>query len=281
MPKLSKSLVLLAAATHIAAAPLTFSTPAYALKGDVTLPEPYVSRAFDAVLLPIDSTVRTVFALNAADQGVLVLAVQPGGVADSQGIEPGDVLYEIRGHKVVNPIELDEIAYYWITQGVFDFGFDYYRAGVLTIASAVITLELYEEVVDITTVSSWESWTVETSFSYEEFYAEYSEELTESYESSEIAVEETVTSEEFAEEVTEEATEETEDVSEEDVTVEDDSVDEGVDDADDSAEDSDDVSNDGAEDDAPEDDQTEDDSGDDSADDEGADDGGDEGGDEE
>lgn len=288
MPKIAKSLVLLAAAAHIAAAPLTLSTTAFALTGNVTLPEPYVSRALDAVLLPINGDVRKVFALDAKDQGVLVLSVQPDGVADSQGIKPGDVLYEIRGHKIDSPIELDEIAYYWITQGVFDFGFDYYRAGVLTTASALITLELYEQVVDIATISSWEAWSVETSFSYEEFYAEYSEELTESYESSETTIEETVTSEEFAQEISEEESSETSD----DTDADDDGVDDaedadGVDDASDTdddgdgvddAADADDAGNDSVEDDSAEDDSAEDDSAEDDG---GEDDAGDEGGDEE
>ena len=291
MPRLVKSLVLLAAAAHLAAGPLTYATPSFALTGNVTLPQPYVSRAFDAVLLPIDSNVRAVFALNAADQGVLVLAVEPGGVADSQGIVPGDVLYEIRGHKIVSPIELDEVAYYWINQGIFDFGFDYYRAGVLATASALITLELYEAVIDISTVSSWEAWSVETSFSYEEFYAEYSEELTESYESSETIIEETATSEEFAEEITSE--------DEADAADDTDADDDGVDDAEDTDDDGDgvgdaeDTDDDGegvddsddtedAGDDSADEDTGEDDSGDDEGaeDDGGDDDGGDEGGDE-
>ncbi|WEK03985.1 MAG: PDZ domain-containing protein [Candidatus Devosia phytovorans] len=255
MLKLAKVLVLAAAATHLAVAPLAYSTSAYALAGDVSLPSPYVSRALDAVLLPIDDVVRDTFVLDPADEGVLVLAVEPGGVADSLGLEPGDVIAAVHGHKIVDPIELDEIVYYWILQGDFDFLFDVYRAGVLSTASWVITLELYEAAIDMASVASWTAWSVETSFSYEEFYAEYSEELTETYESSETIIEETVSSEEFTSE--EEFSEEDSDgdgiMDSEDgdddgdgVDDADDSDDDGMDDADDdSGDDGDDGGDDG------------------------------------
>lgn len=226
MKKIAKALVLVAAAAHLGAAPLAYSTPAYALAGDVALPAPYVSRALDAVLLPIDDTVRSVFALAADDQGVLVLATEPGGVADSQGVVPGDVIYQVHGHKIVEPIDLDEVVYYWILQGNTDFAFEYYRDGVLSTSDAVITLELYETAVDVTTVSTWTAWSTETSFTYEEFYEEYSVEITESYESSETTIEETVTSEDYSEEVTEEEVTE-EEVTEEEVTDEGEVTDDG------------------------------------------------------
>lgn len=270
MLKFAKVLVLAAAATHLAVAPLAYSTSAYALTGDVTLPSPYVSRALDAVLLPIDDTVRDTFALDPADQGVLVLATEPGGVADSLGLEPGDVISSVHGHKITDPIELDEVVYYWILQGDFDFAFDFYRAGVLSNASWVITLELYEAAVDMTSVASWTSWSVETSFSYEEFYEEYSVELTESYESSETLIEETVTSEEFSDEI---SSEESEDITDED------SDGDGIMDSEDGDDDGDGIDDAGDGDDDG-DGMDDADEGDDDAGDDG-DDGGDDGGDEE
>lgn len=273
MARLLKSLVLAAAAAHLAVLPLTYASPSYALTGDVVLPSPYVSRALDAVLLPIDSTVRSTFALGPKEEGVLVLAVQPGGVADSQGIEAGDVISQIRGRHIVDPIELDEIVYFWITQGMFDFGFDYYRAGVLATASALITLELYEEVIDIATVASWESWSVETSFSYAEFYEEYSEEITTSYESAETTIEETVSSEEFSEEaLSAEISDDTGDSDGDGVADAEDSDDDGdgVDDASDTDDDGDGVDDADDTEDAASDD-SEDDSGDDASDDSGDD----------
>lgn len=243
MLKFAKVLVLTAAAAHLAATPLLYASPSYALAGDVSLPSPYVSRALGAVLIPIDDSVRSVFALAAEDQGVLVLATEPGGVADSQGIMAGDVIAQVRGHKITDPIELDEVVYYWITQGIFDFGFDYYRDGILTAADLQITLELYETAIDMASVSSWSSWSVETSFSYAEFYEEYSVEMSESYETSESVIEESVTSEEFTDELTtEEATDEIDSDGDgiDDAEDTDDDGD-GIDDADDTDDDGDGV----------------------------------------
>lgn len=285
MLKFAKSLVIVASAAHLAVAPLAYSTSAYALAGDITLPPPYVSRAFDAVLIPIDNTVRTVFGLSATDQGVLVLATEPGGVADSQGILPGDVIYQVRGKKIVNPIDLDEVVYYWLLQNDYDFGFDYYRDGAIYSAAATITLELYETVIDVTTISSWSSWSTQTSFSYSEYYEEYSSEIVESYESSETTIEETVTSEEYAEEA---IAEDASDDSVDDADSADDGIDDsentddngdGVDDSEDDGSVDDGAEDDGS-DDASENDGSDDDGGDDGSEDDGADEGGDEGGDE-
>ncbi|NGP19352.1 PDZ domain-containing protein [Devosia aurantiaca] len=258
-------LLLLGAAAHLSVLPVAPIVSAYAQQA---LPAPYVSRAFDAVLLPIDGAVRSAFDLDSSVEGVLVLAVQPGGVADQQGVEPGDVIYEVKGRRITTPISLDEVVYYWLQQGIFDFGFDYYRAGVLSSASAYITLELYQEVIEITEITSWSVWSYE-EFSFEEYYEEYSEELIESYESSEELIEETVSSEEFSSEMSEEE-DDVDDAVEDDGTEDDAAEDDGSEDdmsEDDGSED------DGSEDDGADDDGSEDDGGEDDG---GEDDGGDE-----
>ena len=189
---------LLATATGLAAA---MALPA--LAGN--LPAPYVSRALEAVLIPVDAAVRDAFGLGANASGVLVLAVSPGGVADAAGIAPGDVIAKAHGRAVVEPILLDEIVYYWIQQGKFDFGFDGWRGGNAQSYSSTITLESYTTVIDVALISSWSSYSYE-SFSYSDYTAEYSSEISESYASSETTIEETSTSEEFAtEETTDEA----------------------------------------------------------------------------
>jgi len=200
------------------------ATPALA---DVALPAPYVSRALDAVLLPIDAGVRSAFALGASDSGVLVLATEPGGIADANGVLPGDVLSVIGGRKVRKPIDVDTIVYYWIVDGVTDFTWDIYRGGDVVEVYTLISEESYWEVMDVTTVESW-SISSESSFTYEEYWSEYSEEITETYESSETLIEETMTSEEFTSEM-EESTEEIEEWSEdieEDATEEEDASEE-------------------------------------------------------
>jgi flagellar biosynthesis GTPase FlhF len=195
--------------------PLALSTAAAALVlaaapalADVALPAPYVSRALDAVLLPTDAQVHTAFELTSDDKGVLVLATEPGGVADAYGIIPGDVLEMVGGQRVSSPIEVDEIVYYWILEGIFDVDFGVWRGGHQVEVVGTITEDSYWEVIEVSTVETWASWEVETSFSYEEYYAEYSEEIVETYEYSETVIEETVTSEKFTTEMSEEITEE-------------------------------------------------------------------------
>lgn len=161
-----------------------------------TLPAPYVSRALDALLIPVDDTVRGAFGLSNNDQGVMILATSPNGVAEAAGIIPGDIIGKAYGQDVYEPIKLDQIVYYWLNKGVSDFGFDIWQNGTAQYISSLITVESYTEVIDITTVSSWSSYSSE-SFSYEEYTAEYSEELIESYESAEMMIEEATSSEEF------------------------------------------------------------------------------------
>ena len=170
-----------------------------------TLPAPYVSHALDAVLIPIDASVQAAFGLAATEKGVLVLAVAPGGVAETAGIAPGDVIGKAYGQTISDPIKLDEIVYYWIQKGTFDFGFDAWHAGAETYYTSTISLESYSTVIDVTTVSTWSSYSY-AGFSYAEYSSEYSSEITESYSASETTVEQTATSEEFvAQETTDEA----------------------------------------------------------------------------
>lgn len=205
MRSFRKAVALLACAAHLTLATAGYSTTATAAGGH-TLPSPYVSRAFDAVLLPIDDSVRAAFNLDPSETGVFVLAVEPGGVADLQGVAPGDVISEVKGHAILEPIQLDEVVYYWLGKGTTDFGYTYYRAGKPTRAKTSITLEQYTTIIEIATVATWVSWSVDASFSYSEFYSEYSEELTASYESSETTIETESASAEFDDAATDDAT---------------------------------------------------------------------------
>ncbi len=188
--------------------------PAAAASG---LPAPFVSRALDAVLIPIDGSVQKAFGLSADETGVLVLAVAPGGVADAAGVAPGDVISTAHGHAVKDPISLDEIVYYWIQKGSFDFGFDGWHGGKAQTYTSTITLESYSAVIDVAVVASWSSYSYE-SFSYAEYTTEYSSEISESYSSSETMIEETTSSAEFATEETATDTTATEDTTATDTT---------------------------------------------------------------
>ncbi len=185
-----------------------------------SLPAPYVSRALEAVLIPIDGAVKSAFGLTAEEKGILVLAVAPGGVAETAGIEPGDVIGLVSGKVLVDPITLDEIVYYWIEKGTFDFGFVGWHGGTAKTYPATITLESYSAVIDVTTVSTWASYAYE-SFSYAEYTAEYSSEISESYAASETTIEETTSSEEFVAEETALERSTTEETTTEDATTED------------------------------------------------------------
>lgn len=204
MTRMKTSVLNLALSTTTAALGLGVAPAA----ADIALPAPYVSRALDAVLLPIDEDVRATFGLAGDDEGVLVLATEPGGVADAADIVPGDVIHMIGGQEVASPIEVDEIVLYWILEGIVDFDLGVYRDGGYVEVISTISEEIYWEVIEITTIETWSSWEMETSFSYEEFYAEYAEEMIESYEYSEAVIEETVTSEDFGAEMSEEVYEE-------------------------------------------------------------------------
>jgi hypothetical protein len=240
---------------------------------DIKLPSPYLSRSLDAVLLPIDDSVRTVFNLFADDTGVFVVSTAPGGVADNYGILPGDVISFLDGKPVSAPIDLDTFVYYWLVQGYTDYVWDIYRAGQSYTYESSITEDLWYETYDYSVISTWSSYSSE-SFSYEEFYSEYSSEISESYESSESYIEETASSEEYSAEMSEESSDQTsEDVTDSEETGDDSAMDDA---SDDSA--MDDAADDGSMDDAA-DDSAMDDSADDGSMDDGSMDDGSDGGD--
>lgn len=166
------------------------------------LPNPYVSRALDAVLLPVDDGVISAFGLHPDDFGSLVLATQPGGSADKAGILPGDVISIVRGKPVYDPVELDSVVWYWIMQGVADFGWELYRGEEYYYVDWLVTEEEFWTEIDISEAASWTSWSYE-SWSYSEYYESYSEVMIEEYSYSESWIEETVTSEEFVSETVE------------------------------------------------------------------------------
>lgn len=222
-----KSAALALTMTAPLAAGLAVLSPVAAMAA-VTLPAPYVSRALDAVLMPVDAAVADAFGLGAGTTGVLVVATDPDGLAAAAGIEPGDVIDFVRGEAILTPAELDEVVYYWIKQGAFDFEIKALRAGKPYAAATTVTLEAWESVIDVAVVQSWSSYSYE-SFSYSEYYAEYSEEITESYESSEAMIEESVTSEEFeADMMTEDEMAAADDAAAEEAAAEDGAVDDAA-----------------------------------------------------
>lgn len=243
MPFTPRALLRAAGAALFLALPATlastvlFPTEATAQTKKAALPAPYVSKALGAVLIEVTPEVRKAFNLKKKKQGVLILSVQPGGVAAKQGLKPGDVIDNLKkggkggtkasdkskGKKVRKPQDLDAILLYWLNEGYDGFYFVGSRGGVYFLDYGTVTLDEYYYVYDLTTVSSWDSEWYGASYAYEEYsysYSEtittYSEEITESYEYSETYAEEMTSSEEFVSELAEADVEMTaEEVSEE------------------------------------------------------------------
>ncbi|RUM06402.1 PDZ domain-containing protein [Rhizobium chutanense] len=177
--------------------PLTGYSAAYAAPPPAHgLPSPQISKALDALLLPVNKAVIKKFKLAKGEHGVLVLSVKKGGVADKQGIKPGDVLSEVHGHKVHKPVDVDVAVSRDLKAGKSDIALAVLRDGAPVAVAAVITVEEYNEAISVTEVSSWESDTSETSFSYSEYVSEETQTIESSYESEETTVEEAMTQEE-------------------------------------------------------------------------------------
>lgn len=180
-------------------ASLVFAHPIAPARADTQLPAPYVSRALDAVLMPIDGKVRRAFNLSPKADGVYVVSVQPGGVAAKNDIRPGDVISRVKGKDVVKPIDLDTAVYYWIKHGTTDFVFDGYRGQTIYHPRSSITLALFDAAIDLATIATWGSVSY-SGFSYSSYYSEYSVSITESYSSSETTIETTASSESYSSE---------------------------------------------------------------------------------
>jgi hypothetical protein len=160
------------------------------------MPAPQISKALDALLLPINKAVAKKFKLAKGEHGVFVLSVKPGGIADKQGIKPGDVLSEVHGHKVHKPIDVDVAVSRDLKAGHFDIALGLLRDGAPVAVAAVITMESYNEAISVSEISTWESDTADSSFSYSEYVSEESASVETSYESEETTVEEDMTQDE-------------------------------------------------------------------------------------
>lgn len=169
------------------------------------LPKPFVSRALDATLLELTPATRATFAIKPGVQGVLVLSTEPHGIAAKNGILPGDVITDIRGRRVFQPIDVDTHVLYYLKLGDTAFQFAGNRGGNGFSTAAQITLALFDALVDLATIGSWSSYSY-GSFSYFEYYEEYRVSIVEEYSYSETLIEQTVESSSFETEMTSEET---------------------------------------------------------------------------
>jgi uncharacterized protein YraI len=142
------------------------------------LPDPIVSRALDAVLLPVNNAVRRHFGLGPRTKGLYVLAVMPGGVADSFDIRPGDVLGSLFNRPILRPVDVDA----WVWEGLndrradFSFGID--RGSRPLIVTTNITVNNYENRIDFNEFNSWSAVDTEDWSGY---VTDYSTTLVDSF----------------------------------------------------------------------------------------------------
>ncbi|MES0038600.1 PDZ domain-containing protein [Mesorhizobium sp. M0046] len=131
---------------------------AYASKYD--LPKPYVSRALDAVLIPIDHASRHRYQIPPKLRGVYVLAVSPHGVAARQGIRPGDVLATVRHQPISTPTDVDRLVWAALAVSATNFLFGVNRGTEVADVVEVntnITVNNFNTNVSINNISQWTS----------------------------------------------------------------------------------------------------------------------------
>ncbi|MER8790839.1 PDZ domain-containing protein [Mesorhizobium sp. M0983] len=131
---------------------------AHASKYD--LPKPYVSRALNAVLIPINHASRHRYQIPPKLRGVYVLAVAPHGVAARQGIRPGDVLATVRHQPISTPTDVDRLVWAALTVSATSFLFGVNRGTEVADVVEVntnITVNNFNTNISVNNISQWTS----------------------------------------------------------------------------------------------------------------------------
>ncbi|MER8510524.1 PDZ domain-containing protein [Mesorhizobium sp. M0199] len=131
---------------------------AYASKYD--LPKPYVSRALNAVLIPINHASRHRYQIPPKLRGVYVLAVAPHGVAARQGIRPGDVLATVRHQPISTPTDVDRLVWAALAVSATSFLFGVNRgieAADVVEVNTNITVNNFNTNISVNNISQWTS----------------------------------------------------------------------------------------------------------------------------
>src|SRR3989338_1429278 len=160
------------------------------------LPEPYVSQALDVVLMPVTKEVRSKFKLGKKAAGAVVVSVQPGGIGELYGFEPGDVISQVDGKLIRRPVDVDSMVRYWLNKGNSYFTFDGTRKNRKKRAIVEIAAEVYQQPVALETVGRWRGYTSQ-SFNYIEYYTYYEPRFYEIYEYSTYYVEQVIITETY------------------------------------------------------------------------------------
>jgi membrane-associated protease RseP (regulator of RpoE activity) len=146
---------------------------AYAAKYD--LPKPYVSRALDAVLIPINHASRHRYQIPPKLRGVYVLAVAPRGVAAREGIRPGDVLATVRRQPISTPADVDRLVWAALAVSVTDFLFGVNRGPDVVQVNTNITVNNFNTNISINNISQWTS--VDNREEWTQIVDEYDDEM--------------------------------------------------------------------------------------------------------
>lgn len=144
-----------ALAATLAAAFMVAGLPAAAKD---TLPKPHVSPALDAVLLPITAAVRKEFKLGKKAAGAVVVSVEPKGVAELYGLEPGDVITELDDKTIRRPVDIDSMIKYKLNKGDTFFFFDGTRKNRAKKTIIQLAAEDYAKPVPIADLPRWRGY---------------------------------------------------------------------------------------------------------------------------
>ena len=132
--------------------------PAGAALAEKGLPKPYVSPSLDAVLLPITAEVRKEFKLGKKAAGVVVVSVDPGGVGELYGLEPGEVITELNDKVIRRPVDLDSMIRYGLNDDSNYFFFDGTWKNRAKKTIIYLTNDDYIKPVAIEDVSKWRAY---------------------------------------------------------------------------------------------------------------------------
>ena len=132
--------------------------PAGAALAEKGLPKPYVSPSLDAVLLPITAEVRKEFKLGKKAAGVVVVSVDPGGIGELYGLEPGEVITELNDKVIRRPVDIDSMIRYGLNDDNNYFFFDGTWKNRKKKTIVYLTSDDYTKPVAIEDVSKWRAY---------------------------------------------------------------------------------------------------------------------------
>jgi hypothetical protein len=147
--------VLMALVVMLAAA---IAAPGVAFAQKNGLPKPYVSPSLDAVLMPITAAVRKEFKLGKKAAGAVVVSLDPGGLGELYGLEPGEVITKI-GEKVIRrPVDIDTVIKHGLNSDRNFFFLEGTRKNKKKKTIVEITNDDYKKPVDLDNVARWRAY---------------------------------------------------------------------------------------------------------------------------